>query len=254
MNLLIARVAVRRGRAGILSRMVRIMARVLLAFFPLVSTAADVWAQTDQQALVDAAAVTLQNLLRDHPEKTSLQTRLIGARAVIIAPQIVRLSFVGGLAGGRAVLVARVGDNWQGPVFYDIDSASFGFQIGFAVSEVVMLVMTEQGLKSLLQDSTHVSRHQGWAVVGAGTTSSNVEAAQAGAMSDTEPDKITFSSPKGFYSALSLEHVRIRSSEQWNRIYNGRPMMLADFLVPGTTGNPQAEGLLRAIADAARAK
>src|SRR4030095_7827781 len=72
-----------------------------LSFVPLQAAA-----QSEQQRLADAAANTLNNFLRD-PEKTWLQQNIGGARAVLIAPEIVKAGFIFGGSGGRAVLVAK---------------------------------------------------------------------------------------------------------------------------------------------------
>ena len=90
------------------------------------------------------ARTTLSNFIRD-PDQTWIQENLSRARAVLIAPQIVRAGFIFGGSGGRAVLVARDGRTWTGPAFYNLATASVGFQAGVDVSEVVIVVMTEKG-------------------------------------------------------------------------------------------------------------
>ena len=95
------------------------------------------------------AQTTLSNFLRD-PDQTWIQENLGRAKAVMIAPQIVKAGFIFGGSGGRAVLVARDGRTWAGPAFYDLATASVGFQAGVEVSEAVIVVMTDKGLNSLL--------------------------------------------------------------------------------------------------------
>src|SRR6267378_6365250 len=105
-------------------------------------------AQSEQQKLVNQADATLSNFLRD-PEMTWLQQNIGRAKAVLIAPEIVKAGFIFGGSGGHALLVAKEGGKWRGPAFYTMATVSVGFQAGVSVSEVVTLVMTDKGMNSM---------------------------------------------------------------------------------------------------------
>src|SRR5258708_3842115 len=111
-------------------------------------------AQTEEQELVNAAETTFSNFVRD-PDMTWLQRHIGPARAVLIAPQVVKAGFIFGGSGGRGVLFARNQQTgrWEGPAFYNLATASVGFQAGVAVAETVTLVTSEKGLNSLLAHS-----------------------------------------------------------------------------------------------------
>ena len=71
--------------------------------------------------LVSDAQVTLSNFVRD-PDQTWIQDNLNRAKAILIAPQIVKAGFIFGGSGGRAVLVVReagphpaIAVPWTGP-------------------------------------------------------------------------------------------------------------------------------------------
>ena len=111
-------------------------------------------AQTDQDKLVAAAEKTFDNFVRS-PDMTWIQQNIGRAKGVLIAPEILKLGFILGGSGGRAVLLApdpKTG-KWSGPAFYTVVTGSIGFQAGVEVSEVVMLVMTDKGFNSLLGGS-----------------------------------------------------------------------------------------------------
>src|SRR5271169_1826283 len=130
--------------------------------------------RSDQQELVDGADQSLSNLLRD-PDMSWLQYNIGRAKAVMIAPQVVKAGFIFGGSGGRAITVARdpQSGKWVGPAFYTLVTASFGFQAGVSVSEVVTLVMTERGLNQLLSPSVKLGGDASIAAgpVGAGASS-----------------------------------------------------------------------------------
>jgi lipid-binding SYLF domain-containing protein len=206
-------------------------------------TAAPAYAETDQQKLVDSADKTLANFMRD-PEMTWLQQNIGRAKAVLIAPEIVKAGFIFGGSGGRAVLVANEGGKWRGPSFYTMATGSVGFQAGVSVSEMVTLVMTEKGLNSLMAASFKLG---GDASVAAGPVG-------AGAKSDIVADLVAFTRAKGIYGGLNLDGTLVNLSDDWNKAYFGKPVLPPDILIRGTATNKGANKLLANVSKAAGAK
>ena len=200
-------------------------------------------AQSEQQKLVDDSAKSLSTFLRD-PDMTWLQQNFKRAKAVIIAPELLKAGFIFGGSGGRALVVAKdpKSGKWLGPVFYAMATASVGFQAGISVSENVTLVMTDKGFNSLLATSFKVG---GDASVAAGPVG-------AGAKSDIVADLITFSRAKGVYGGLNLDGTVVTSSDDWNQAYYGKKVLAPDVLVRGDVSNKGAAGLLNEVAAAAK--
>src|SRR5262249_50677714 len=111
-------------------------------------------AQSEQQDLVRSAEATFANFMRD-PDMRWLQQNIPYAKAVLIAPSVVKGGLFFGGSGGRPVLIARDPQTrqWRGPAFYTLITASVGFQIGVSWSETVTLVMTDRAMNSLLSNS-----------------------------------------------------------------------------------------------------
>jgi len=194
-------------------------------------------AQKEQQALVSQAQTTLSNFMRD-PEMKWLQQNIGRAKAVLIAPEIVKAGFIIGGSGGRALLVARNGAKWVGPAFYTLATASVGFQAGVAASEMVTLVMTEKGMNSLLASSF---KFGGDASVAAGPVG-------AGAKSDVTADLIAFSRSKGVYGGLNLDGTVVSSNDEWNKAFYGKPALPPDILIKNVVSSSYADKLLAEIA------
>jgi len=199
------------------------------------------YAQSDQQKLVAASETTFANFVRD-PDMTWFQQNVGRAKAVLIAPEVVKAGFIFGGSGVRAVLVAKDAKSgkWAGPAFYTLATASVGFQAGVAVSEAVTLVMTEKGMNSLLASSFKMG---GDASVAAGPVG-------AGAKSDVVADLVTFSRSKGVYGGLNLDGTVVKTSDDWNDAYYGKKVLPPDILV---RMNVQAKGAEKLLADVAKA-
>ena len=199
--------------------------------------------------LVSDAQVTLSNFVRD-PDQTWIQDNLDRAKAILIAPQIVKAGFIFGGSGGRAVLVVReagphpaIAVPWTGPAFYDLATASVGFQAGVEVSEVIIVVMTEKGLNSLLSSSFKIG---GDASIAAGPVG-------AGAKSTITADLVSFARAKGVYGGLNLDGTVVHANGSWNdAFYGGKNLLPPDILIRKTVQSPKATPLLTAVARAAR--
>ena len=221
-------------------------ARGLSALLVFVGVSTAALAQSEQQKLVDRADKTLSNFLRD-PDMTWLQQNIGRAKAVMVAPEVVKAGFIFGGSGGRAVTLARdeKTGKWAGPAFYTLATASVGFQAGVSVSEVVTLVMTEKGLNSLLAPSVKLG---GDASVAAGPIG-------AGAKSDVVADFVSFSRAKGLYGGLNLDGTVIAISNEWNEAYyNKKGILPPDILVRMTARNKGGDKLVTDITRAAGKK
>jgi SH3 domain-containing YSC84-like protein 1 len=214
----------------------------VLAAAALAGCATQTVSPSEPERLVADAQTTLSNFIRD-PDQTWIQDNLGRARALLIAPQVVRAGFIFGGSGGRGVLVARDGRAWAGPAFYNLATASVGFQAGLDVSEVIVVVMTEKGFNSLLSTSFKIG---GDASIAAGPVG-------AGARSTVTADLISFTRAKGVYGGLNLDGTVVSTNVPWNDAFYGRSNLLPpDILIRRTVTSPKASSLLADVAKATK--
>jgi len=214
----------------------------VLAAAALTGCATQPASPAEPERLVADARTTLSNFLRD-PDQTWIQDNLSRARAILIAPQVVRAGFIFGGSGGRGVLVARDGRAWAGPAFYNLATASVGFQAGIDVSEVIVVVMTDTGFNSLLSTSFKIG---GDASIAAGPVG-------AGARSTITADLISFTRAKGVYGGLNLDGTVVSSNVPWNdSFFGGSNLLPPDILIRRTVTSPKAAPLLADVAKATK--
>ena len=185
--------------------------RAAVLLFSALCLSAPLAAQTtNPQKLVTDAQTTLSNFMRD-PDQTWIHDNIGRAKALLIVPQIVKAGFIFGGSGGQGVLVARNGKTWAGPAFYDLATASVGFQAGDEVSEAIIVVMTDKGLNSLLATTFKVG---GDASIAAGPVG-------AGAKSTVTADLISFTRSKGVYGGLNLDGTVVHANTDYNAQFYG---------------------------------
>jgi lipid-binding SYLF domain-containing protein len=198
---------------------------------------------SEQSELVAAAEKVFTDMQND-PDMTWFRDNLKNARGVLIAPKIVKAGFVLGGSGGRAVMLVKDASTgkWEGPAFYNVGTASIGFQAGVAVSEAVMLVMTDNAIDSFLSNKFKLG---GDASVAAGPVG-------VGAQSNVKADVFTFARSKGLYGGLNFDGTVVSINKGWNQAYYGKAVSPADILVRHTATTTAADTLKSTVASAAK--
>ena len=194
-------------------------------------------AQAPQQELVDRATLAAQDMLNDH-DGTDAQRVLRQARAAMICPRVFRAGFLFGGQGGGCVLVARDGSgSWSSPAFYGMGSGSFGFQAGLQDSEVMMMIMTERGLRAIMDDQFKLGADAGATFVEWGGGIEGATTAAVGA------DIVGFTRSRGLYAGISISGSVLSTRSDWNRAYYGREEAAQQIVISMDANNPGAAPL-----------
>ena len=213
------------------------MQRILMAAGFSLLTFVSAHAQSGTQALVDRSTLALQEIITQTVSQDPHRA-LQSARGVLICPQIFRAGFFFGAEGGGCVLVARGANNtWSYPAFYGIGSGSFGLQIGIQDSQFVMMIMTERGLRSVLDSQVKLGADASIAIatLGAGVQGSTTTALGA--------DIVAFSSARGLYGGISLAGSVMSTRSDWDRAYYGSELASQQIVIGMQGSNPGADPL-----------
>lgn len=198
-------------------------------------------AGSDQQADVDHATGTLQDLRHDK-EFGNARELMRTARAVLIAPRIFKAGFFFGGEGGVALLMVRGAHGWSDPAFYTIGSATFGLQIGAEQSEMVLFIQSDRALGAVMRNRFKIGANGGIAIA---TLGSNVQGATT---SNVGADIIVWASSAGVYAGITLDGSLIEPKNEADASYYGRPVTSKDIVLGHTVSNPAAAGLRDALA------
>jgi lipid-binding SYLF domain-containing protein len=198
-------------------------------------------APLETQQLVDQARMAVDAFQAD-AKMGAFRDQITKARAVLIAPQLLKAAFIVGAAGGSGVVMVRdpARGRWNGPAFYTLGGASFGLQIGAEASEAMVLAMTERGVNALFKTGVQLGAAANLALGpiggGAGVATQNLSA-----------DLLAFSRSQGAYGGVSLEGAVLGVRTAWNEAYYGHGITPPDILVRGQS-NPKADALVGAVA------
>jgi len=224
--------------------MIRLVLAAALALLSLVTLTPGVArAQTEEQALVDRATLAVQEMF-SNPTTQAMVDLMKRARGALICPRVFKASFFFGGQGGGCVLVGRSGAEggntgapWSSPAFYGMGSGSFGFQVGVQDAEMIFIVLTDKGLRALLDSQFKFGANAGIAIatVGGGIEGSTTAALRA--------DIVAFSQVSGVYAGISIDGTLLSSRSEWNQSYYGKPLSAQQIVLSLDGQNPGAEPL-----------
>ena len=183
-------------------------------------------AKTDgQQRIVERARLALDSFL-DDPNFNHMGVYVQNAYAVLIVPDLLKAGFFVGAEHGIGVLLVRNPQTgaWGKPAFYDLYGGSFGLQFGGVSSDVVFTVMNEGAVDKLLAHGIKLGADLG---VAAGRMGAGVGAATTTHLGE---DIYVFSKGKGLFGGFWLDGTWLRSKDDWNAAYYGRPVQAREIV------------------------
>jgi len=133
------------------------------------------------------------------------------ANAIVVFPGAKKAAFIVGGQGGSGVAIKRVGSGWSAPAFLDMTGASFGFQVGGSKTDYIMLIMNDDGMRSLLSDKFEMG---GEGSVAAGPVGRTAAASTTGRLG---AGILTYARSKGAFAGVSLKGVVITPDNDRNR-------------------------------------
>ncbi|MDF0666126.1 MAG: lipid-binding SYLF domain-containing protein [Nitrospira sp.] len=197
-------------------------AAMMLMLSPTTGKAMDV---SDAQEIVDNARLIVARMLA-HPDMSWLRRNLQEAKAIFIAPAIVRIGYLAGVAKGEGILLVKDEQTgqWGDPAFFSLMGVSAGLQIGIARTEVVALIMGRPETDSFLR---------GRFVFGPGAALA-IGPVGASAKAATTPTLrhgiVSFAKAGGAYAGVTLQGLIAMSDASANEAYYGSAMRSDDIL------------------------
>lgn len=179
----------------------------------------------DAQEIVDNARLIVARMLA-HPDMGWLRRNVQEAKAIFIAPAIVRIGYLAGVAKGEGILLVKDEQTgqWSDPAFFSLMGVSAGLQIGIARTEVVALIMGRDEVDSFFR---------GRFVFGPGAALA-IGPLGAAAKTATTPTLrhgiVSFAKAGGAYAGVTLQGIVAMADESANESYYGEAVRSEDIL------------------------
>src|SRR5690348_1325945 len=177
------------------------------------------------------------------PDRSIPQDLLDKAACIVLVPGLKKGAFVFGGKYGRGFSICRRqdGQGWGPPAAIRIEGGSFGLQIGFSSSDVVLLVMNERGMKRLTTSKFTIGADATAAIGPVGRNAS----AQTDAMMTAEI--LSWSRSRGAFAGASLDGATLRNDLDVNHAMYGKSWTSKQILDSGATPPAGAAKLLAEV-------
>jgi SH3 domain-containing YSC84-like protein 1 len=188
-------------------------------------------------------AATLFSEIMGTPDKSIPQDLLNKSHCIVLVPGLKKgaIGFGGKYGRGFSLCRAQSGEGWGPPAAIRIEGGSFGFQLGFSSSDVVLLVMNEQGMKKLTSSQFTLGAE---ATATAGPVGRDATA-QTDAFLTAEI--LSWSRSRGLFAGISLAGATLRNDIDENQIMYGQRWESKQILTSGAKPPVAAAKLLAAL-------
>src|SRR6202522_2132216 len=163
------------------------------------------------------------------------------AKCIAIVPSLVKVAFVFGGDHGKGVAASRTPDGWSAPAPITITGGSWGLQIGGQATDLVMVVMTDQGMEHLLSSHFKLGAD---ASAAAGPVGRD---ATAGTDIKMRAEVLTYSRTRGLFAGIDLSGAAISQDKDETRILFVRMVPFQDILHGRVAPPPGSEPFLIAV-------
>jgi lipid-binding SYLF domain-containing protein len=181
------------------------------------STVGSVYAAPEYVERLKNAADVLTEIMST-PDSAIPQDLLNKSYCVIVVPGLKKAGFIVAARYGKGSCRKKSLVGWTAPGTVRIEGGSFGFQIGAAETDVIMLIMNERGMDRLFTSQFTLG---GDASVAAGPVGRSISA-QIGAFLTAEI--LSWSRSRGVFTGVALTGATLRQDVSDNRELYGKPL------------------------------
>ena len=201
-------------------------------------------AQQKEQTRIRESAQVLRDIIA-MPDKGIPHDLLDKAECVVVYPSVKKAAFVVGGSYGRGIITCRKGPNfrgpWSAPSMFALEGASFGLQIGGQATDFVLLIMNEQGAKSVMSSKVKIGADASAAAGPVGrTTSAETDIVMKAQI-------LSWSRSRGVFAGISLAGSTMRSDNDANKALYGKELSATEIVIEGKVPPPPAAKTLLAL-------
>ena len=199
--------------------------------------------QTERERLKESGEVMKQIL--DMPDKGIPKSVLDGAKCVIVMPSVKKVALGLGGTYGRGVMTCRTGADykgpWSAPIMMASSGGNIGFQIGGEATDFVIIVMNDQGAKSLLNNKVKLGADASIAAGPVGRTS------EASTNARFKAQMLSYSRSRGIFGGVSLSGATLRPDGDANENLYGQKVKAEEIIAGKVQTPPEAEQLISGL-------
>jgi lipid-binding SYLF domain-containing protein len=190
---------------------------------------------------LNEASVTLNEIMTAK-DKGIPQDLLEKAECVVVVPGLKKGAFVIGGEFGKGYMSCRKGASWSAPAAIRVEGGSVGFQIGGSETDLVMLVMNQEGANKLMGDQFTLG---GEGAVAGGPVGRN---ATADTDARLRAEILSWSRSRGAFAGVSVKGATVRTDKDENYALYGSLLGTRDVIYGRVTPTPAGKHFIATLA------
>jgi len=186
-------------------------------------------------------ASTVVRELRDAPDKGIADDLWAKAECVVVIPSMKKAAL--GLGGeyGRGVMSCKRGAEWSAPIFMTLAKGSWGLQIGFEETDLILLVMNQRGADKLLNNKVSLGADASAAAGPVGRTGAAATDAQFSA------EILTYSRARGVFAGIDLSGGVLKPDDDANADVYGKGKTPKGIMTEAVTVPAEARPFVQSL-------
>jgi SH3 domain-containing YSC84-like protein 1 len=182
----------------------------------------------DLEQRIHESDVVLKNVLT-MPDRGIPKDLLQRCRGLAIFPGVLRVGVVVGVSFGSGIVLRKdeKTGQWSRPAFFRIRVASLGLQAGAQSTDLILLIMSEEGIRGLLEEKF---------TLGADIS---VTAGPVGREASAEIEMtfssgiLSYSRSKGIFAGFSVQGASLEPDTEANALFHGKGITVQDVFYEG---------------------
>ncbi len=208
------------------------------------------WADTGdkERDRITASADVVKDIF-NAPDKGVPLSVLDGTKCIIVIPDLKKAAFIIGGDYGRGVMTCRTGEDfkgpWSAPIMMASGGADIGFQLGVEGTDVVIMVLNDEGARSIMRSKVKLGAE---ASVAAGPVGRTQEASTNEVM---KAQMLSYSRAHGLFAGVSVSGMTLRvDGDADKNLYREKVRPQQILKGEGITMPDEAKPLIAAIKQA----
>jgi len=201
-----------------------------------------VYAQlTDEEIKIDKCMAVLEEMASRKDQAGAFSQLLGRAEGIVIYPRLVNVGFGWGAMFGDGIVLRkdRLTQEWYGPAFIELKTASVGLQIGIQEVSLVLVLMNDKGVAVFKSTDFEIGADIS---IAPGPLGDSLQAAV-----DFNDSIYAYSYSKGLYAGFTLTGSMIHADTRANRRFYGESITCESILNNKKVNNEVAFKLVQSI-------
>jgi lipid-binding SYLF domain-containing protein len=218
-----------------------ILMLILVMIFSLFITSFAYAQLTNEENKIDICIAVLEEMASRKDQAGAFSQLLGRAEGIVIYPRLVNVGFGWGVMFGDGIVLRkdRLTQEWYGPAFIELKTASVGLQIGIQEVSLVLVLMDDKGLVVFKSTDFEIGADIS---IATGPLGDSLQAAV-----DFNDSIYAYSYSKGIYAGFTLTGSMIHADVSANKKFYEESITCEDILNNKKVNNEIAFKLVQSI-------